>query len=90
MKKYFLEAISKTKKLAITEEEYFWIIQNCEDLPEGLVWARTSIGAPSDKYLIYVKKPTEPKFSNTFLETDSNLQNIAVNTEHFTQDLVKL
>jgi len=68
--KYFLEAISKTKKLAITKEEYLWIIQNCEDLPEGLIWARTSIGAPSDKYLIYVKKPTEPKFSNTFLEEE--------------------
>jgi len=54
--KYFLKAISKTKKLAITEEEYLWIIQNCEDLPEELVWGRTSIGAPSGKYLIYVKK----------------------------------
>lgn len=35
-----------------------------------MVWGRTSIGAPSGKYLIYVKKPTEPKFSNTFLEEE--------------------
>lgn len=69
-KEYFLKAFFGSKDRAINEEEYLWIIQNCEDLPQGLVWARTPIGAPPGKYLIYVKKPTKLKFSNTFLEEE--------------------
>lgn len=67
-KEYFLKAFFGSEDRVINEEEYLWIIQNCEDLPQGLVWARTSIGAPSGKYLIYVKKQTKPKFQILFLK----------------------